>query len=122
MSNKPAEWYKKLVDVAHTTDGQSEAMIKQAEATIKLSESCELHPFLHSFLDLNDLRNEINRNMGQNEALYATGSEEKFLVDSAFDEIIDTVVSNLEKCHNKREGFKLPKLGYIPFPDNSPFK
>jgi hypothetical protein len=94
----PPEWYKKMVDITRLTNGDADKFITQAQATIKLAEKCELHPFLHSFIDLNDLRESVEKKLNQSGQLYASGTAEKFLIDSAFDEIIDTIVENWGKC------------------------
>jgi hypothetical protein len=91
------EWYKKLVDITQFT-GKADAFITQAQATIDLAGKCELHPFLHSFIDMNDIREEVLKVLGQPGTLYVGGTAEKFLVDSAFDEILDVIVGKLEKC------------------------
>lgn len=100
----PPEWYKKAVTIARLTDGATDKFITQANATIELAKQCQLHPFLHSFIDLNDIREDVLKALGQAGQLYVGGDAEKFLVDSAFDEIIDTIVENLGNCPPKIVG------------------
>lgn len=97
--NKPPDWYVKIIDIAHLTNGAAEDFRKQAETSIELAKKCELHPFLHSFIDLNKAREDIMSALGVSDVLYDKGTAEKFMVDSAFDEVIDEIVRNLGRCN-----------------------
>ena len=71
--------------------------VEQVNAAVSLFSKCEVHPGLHTFMNMYSLRNQINKVLQptlEKFLIYAPGNEKKMLMDSIFDEAIDDIVEN----------------------------
>lgn len=95
------ETLRKMAELADMIPDQEsvDKYVEQSNTTIELAKRCDMHPVIHSFLELYQIRNRIIKGSGdQSDGLYSAGNDLKFTVDSVFDEIIDEVVENLGAC------------------------
>lgn len=76
-------------------------MLEQGQAAEELFLKCDIHPGLHAFSMLYDIKRQLGKEF-PGCTIYAGEGTGDYLVDSVFDEIIDDIVDALEtNCFGK---------------------